>query len=63
MAGFIGRALTAYEQRVFAFMDGRSYTAGHGAALARAACTEEYEAVIARAVERYEDWLTDGEVA
>ena len=53
------RPLTAYEARVFEFMASREYTRCHVIALAQATTDAEREDVIQRAVERYEDWLTD----
>jgi hypothetical protein len=55
------RPLTPYEQRVLEFMDRVEYTRCHMEAVARAVTAAEYEAAIERAVDRYEDWLTDGE--
>jgi hypothetical protein len=53
------RPLTDYEGMVFAFLARSEYTRGHLVALATATTEAEYEDVIARAVERYEDWASD----
>jgi hypothetical protein len=44
---------------VFRFMARREYTRCHNTALANAKTAADYEDVIERAVDRYEDWASD----